>query len=149
MAIKKTGAGASAKTAPIRKEPRKPKPPLEKVVHQQVCTYLDLQYPDIIYQSDPSGARVTQGLRVEFARKCCKRYKVLDLTIMHPSKGCHGLVIEIKRDGEKLFKKDGTFVSEHVQEQAKTIDRLNSLGYYATFGIGFDECKGIIDNYLK
>jgi hypothetical protein len=29
------------------------------------------------------------------------------------------------------------------------IERLEAKGYRATFGIGFDEVKNIIDSYLK
>ena len=36
----------------------------EKDVHTAVCKYLDAQYPDVIYLSDPSGMRVTIGLQM-------------------------------------------------------------------------------------
>ncbi len=50
----------------------------EKEVHTAVCKYLDAQYPDVIYLSDPSGMRVTIGLQMELKRKRCKRYKIPD-----------------------------------------------------------------------
>lgn len=95
-----------------------------------------------------SGMRVSIGLRVEMQKKRCKGYCILDLLILHPSNGYHGLLIELKID--RPFKKDGTLKkSDHLTEQQKTISRLNELGYFATFGVGFDDCKNIIDKYLK
>ena len=75
----------------------------EKILHTQVCQYLDLQYPDVIYTSDMSGMRVSIGLRVEMKRKQCKKYVIPDLLILHPKKGYHGLLIEIKADKEDLY----------------------------------------------
>jgi len=61
-----------------------------------------------------------------------------------------GLFLELKREGVKVFKKDGkTFVNEHLKEQYETLTSLNEKGYYAVFAFGFDQAKNIIDNYLK
>lgn len=62
-----------------------------------------------------------------------------------------GLFIEIKKEGTKIFLKDGeTLVAdEHVREQAETLKKLRDRGYKAVFGIGFEECKKIIDEYLS
>ena len=121
----------------------------EKIIHQQVCDYLNLQYPNVIYTSDASGMRVSIGLRMELKRKRCKRFVIPDLIILHPSNGWHGLILEIKKDGEKLIKKDGEFKKGHISEQADTIGELTGLGYCAMFGIGFSDCKKIIDGYFK
>lgn len=122
----------------------------EKVIHQQVCDYLKLQYPYVYFQSDASGMRVTMGLRKELKKKR-SNHKILDLAILHPSP-CgtyHGLVIEVKVKVEDVFKKDGTLKKdEHLEEQQKSIDHLNKAGYKAAFGCGFDHCKNIIDKYF-
>jgi transposase len=121
----------------------------EKILHTQVCQYLDLQYPDVIYTSDMSGMRVSIGLRVEMKRKRCKKYVIPDLLILHPKKGYHGLLIEIKADKEDLYNKNGEMKKvDHLENQCKSLVQLNSLGYLATFSCGFKECKNIIDNYL-
>ena len=129
---------------------RKKKAPLEKNVHQQVCDYLSLQYQNVIFFSDASGMRVGMGLRMELKRKRCKKYKVPDLIIDHPSGPYHGLRIEVKRTQDEVFKKDGGLVSDkHIQEQAETLKEYTRLGYKAEFGCGFDHCKVIIDEYMK
>ncbi len=125
-------------------------PSLEKVIHSQLADYINLQFPDVIFLSDPSGMRLSVGLRNEVKRKRCRKYKIPDLIILHPSKGYKGLIIEVKATLEDVFKKDGTLkAGDHLKEQQKSIDRLNELGYLASFGPGFDYCKNLIDNYLK
>lgn len=71
-----------------------------------------------------------------------------DLQILEPRNGFHGLFIEIKRNGERVFKRDGTCASEHIANQKKWLDLLELRGYKTEFAIGFDECKKIIDDYF-
>ena len=61
----------------------------------------------------------------------------------------YGLYIEIKKDGEKLTKKDGSWRTPHIAEQAEMLERLRQAGYRAEFGVGFSECKQIIDEHLR
>ena len=122
----------------------------EKEVHTAVCKYLDAQYPDVIYLSDPSGMRVTIGLQMELKRKRCKRYKIPDLIILHPNKTYKGLVIEIKTHFSKVVTKSGDLRKDpHVKEQLRTLERLQALGYAGVFGCGFDHIKSFLDEYFK
>lgn len=51
---------------------------------------------------------------------------------------------------ESPFLKDGiTPKSEHVSGQQKSINDLRKKGYYANFGVGFEDCKKQIDEYLR
>lgn len=122
----------------------------EKQIHSQVCRYLDLQYPKVIYTSDSSGIRVSIGMAKALKSIRCKGYKIPDLIIMHPNKIYNGLIIEIKKDMSQIITKSGTFKKDkHVQEQLKTLKQLQSLGYASIFGCGFDHCKSIIDEYFN
>jgi hypothetical protein len=38
---------------------------------------------------------------------------------------------------------------EHLEEQRVVLEKLKSLGYETSFGVGFDECKRIVDEYLS
>jgi hypothetical protein len=61
----------------------------------------------------------------------------------------HGLFIELKKAGTRIYKKDGTLVSNaHIREQFDMLESLRQAGYKAEFAIGFDEAKNIIDEYL-
>lgn len=74
-----------------------------------------------------------------------------------------GLYVEIKKDGTKLkrdkdakkilkgetkIRKKGDWWDKHIEEQAQMLEKLRARGYKAEFGVGFDECKKIIDEYL-
>ena len=121
----------------------------EKIIHQQICTYMNLQYPNVIYTSDASGMRLTIGLRMEAKAKRCKNYVIPDLIILQPNHIYSGLVLEIKKSRNDLYKKDGSFLkSEHIEAQAKAISRMTDLGYFARFACGFDEAKAFIDEYM-
>lgn len=65
-----------------------------------------------------------------------------------PTKWLHGLYIELKKDGTRLKKKDGNWATEHIAEQAETLEQLRKEGYKAEFAIGFEQAKKIIDEYL-
>jgi hypothetical protein len=122
----------------------------EKQIHQQVCRYLDLQYPKVIYTSDSSGVRVSIGMAKALKSIRCKGYKIPDLIIMHPNKLYHGLIIEIKKDLSQIMTKSGTLKKDkHVQDQDVTLTELQRLGYAAIFGCGFKHCKSVIDEYFN
>lgn len=60
----------------------------------------------------------------------------------------NGLLIELKKEGTRLKKKDGSWATDHIAEQAGMLEMLESRGYKAVFAVGFDEAKSIIDEYL-
>lgn len=77
-----------------------------------------------------------------------------DLQIVQPSRGYYGLFIELKKDNTTIYLKIGPHKGEltsdpHIREQAMMLEHLNKLGYFARFGVGFDQCKRIIDWYLQ
>lgn len=132
---------------PIKKHSLKPK---EKNVHQQVCDFLKLQYPSVIFTSDASGMRCSMGLRMELKRKRCANYLIPDLLILEPRNGRCGLLIEIKRDKSEMYNKDGSYkFNPRIEEQRKSLIRLHELGYKTGFAFGFDHCVSVIKEYLK
>ncbi|MCX6222461.1 MAG: hypothetical protein NTZ69_15930 [Bacteroidia bacterium] len=125
------------------------KPASEKDLQRQICEYLKIRYPKIIFNSDMAGAmKLTMGQAIQIAKLRSSR-GFPDIVIYEPRRGYAGLFVELKKEGERIFKKDGSFSSDHVQEQHECITRLNLRGYRAMFAIGWDEAKTIIDDYLK
>lgn len=145
---------------------RIPKYNSEHNLYEQIARYLQLQYPNVIYRFDLSAdLKLTMGQAAKHKRLHSKR-GYPDLFIAEAkeikvktvlgggyslveTKPLGGLYIEIKKDGEKLTKKDGSWRTPHIAEQAEMLERLRQTGYKAEFGVGFDECKKIIDEYLR
>lgn len=123
----------------------------EALVHQQVCDYLRLQFRGVIFHSDfAAGIKLTINQASKRKRLNSSR-AFPDLLICEPRNGYHGLFIEIKDDGIKTHLKDGVTLvaNEHIREQAEMLSALRERGYKAEFGIGFNGCKAIIDEYLE
>lgn len=117
--------------------------------HVQVAKYIKEKYPEVIFLSTLNGVRMPIGLAVQCAAIQSGR-GLPDIIILEAKGKFHGLCIELKRSGEKLFKKDGvTFITPHVAEQDQVLQRLAKKGYYTTFSIGFIAAKTVIDLYMN
>jgi hypothetical protein len=121
----------------------------EENVQLQVSRYLQTQYPDIIFFSESSGVRLTMGQAKKLKAMRSTDCKLPDMIILEPRGKYKGLLIELKRDGERVFKADGSPYAGHEFEQWRTLNRLTEKGYFASFAIGFDAAKKIIDNYMN
>ena len=121
----------------------------ERTLHRAVCDYIRLQYPNVIFNSDLSGAgKLTIGQAT--ALKALRSERGFpDLVIYEPRNDYYGLFLELKKDGTKLWKKSRVGATPHIEEQAQMLTKLEDKGYKAEFAVGFDEAKTIIDNYLK
>ena len=121
----------------------------EKQLHKAVCKYLRLQFPKVMFNSDLSGAtKMTIGQAVQI-KKLRSNRGWPDIFIPEPRGESHGLWLELKAEGTKLYKKNGDFVSDHVAEQNECMLKLIERGYEAYFAIGFDNAKMLIDEYLN
>lgn len=128
----------------------------EANVQLQVCKYLKLQYPNVIFTCDlASGMNLGKWIGGMNARMRSSR-GLPDLFIAHVKNVTSedyvdvkcGLFIELKKSSARL-KKGGIAKSPHHDEQEAILERLNKQGYMAEFACGFDEAKKIIDEYLN
>jgi hypothetical protein len=122
--------------------------PTEKEIHVNICEYLRMQYPDVLFTSDASGLRVSMGVIMEVKRKSCN-YKIPDLLILHRNSQYNGCFIEIKRSIGDLYLKSGKLKNDHVKAQEQCLFMLREQGFYAEFGIGFDNTIQQIEKYLN
>ena len=121
----------------------------EKDLQINICRWLKMQYPEVIFTSESSGLRLTIGQARSLAKQRSGK-GFPDLMIFEPRGDYHGLFIELKREGEKVFRRDGQIRSDaHLQDQYSVINRLNDKGYLAGFAIGFDEARALITKYMK
>lgn len=129
----------------------------ELELQAQVADYIRLQYPTVIFHSDfGSGIKLTMGQAIKQKRLNGGRRAWPDMFIAEVKavddarKVCFGLFIELKKEGTRIFKKDGTLVSDtHIREQFDMLHDLRARGYAAEFACGFDEAKKLIDDYMK
>lgn len=119
----------------------------EAILQQQVCDYLRVKYPHILFRSDfAAGIKMTMGQAAKHKRLQSVRAWP-DLFIARPQNEYAGLFIELK--AVNIYKKDGGLLkNEHLQEQAEVLARLNMLGYRAEFAVGLEQAKTLIDDYL-
>lgn len=136
----------------------------EENLQIMVADYLRLQYPNVLFHSDyGSGLKLTIGQaakqkRLNGGRRAWPDMFIAEQKHWHYDSPCReacddncfaGLFIELKKDGTRLKKKDDSWASEHIAEQADMLEKLREAGYKAEFAVGFDEAKKIIDEYLS
>ena len=121
----------------------------EQDLQLAVCRYIGIQYPRVIFFSEPSGLRVSIG-QAMLLKKMRSHGKLPDMFLAVPNGKYHGFFIELKIEGTTIFKRNGEMVAcERIREQFKTLSTLYDLGYAACFGVGFDDVKKKIDKYMK
>lgn len=121
----------------------------ESDLQVMVADYLRLRYPSVLFHSDfGSGIKLTQGQAMKQKRQNGGRRGWPDMFVAEPRGRWKGLFIELKKEGTRVFKKNGDFASEHIAEQNIMLIDLSARGYCAEFAVGFDEAKKLIDDYL-
>ena len=129
----------------------------EKMLYELLAKYLQTCYPGVIYRFDlAADMKLTRGQAARHKRLHPYR-GYPDLFIAEPrtvrkdgDKFYYaGLMIELKKAGTRIYRKDGRLVSDaHIREQFDMLEQLRQRGYMAEFACGFDEAKKIIDEYL-
>ena len=122
-------------------------------MHQQVCDYLKLRYPQVIFRTDfASGLKLPPAVAALHSRlQSDKSWP--DLQIAEPSHVLYGnysnLYIELKAPDVVLYKQDGKLrKNPHIEAQAEMLQKLRDRGYKAEFAVGFDAARKLIDEYL-
>jgi hypothetical protein len=125
----------------------------EESLQRQVCHYIRLQYPHVIFRSDyASGLRLTVNqARIHKSLQSGRAWP--DLFIYYPRKvggrQYAGMALELKKTGTVIKLKNNKLTSNpHIQEQYYMLQSLEKVGYWADFGIGIDDCINKIDYYM-
>lgn len=135
--------------ADFRKSMKKARTKNEENLQLMVCRYIRTAYPDVIFTADSSGIKLNMGQAMKMKSMKSSDSKFPDLMIFEPRGNFKGLFLELKRDGEKVYQKNGLPYSGHITEQWKTLKRLKVKGYFAEFAIGFTHAQQLIDAYMK
>ena len=132
----------------------------EEILQKMVCEFLSIKYPDVLFNVDLSGIRLTPG-QAKKAAKLRSGRAFPDMVIYEPNANYNGLFFEFKK--ESPFKANGELKKQkayrtvkgvkiefdHLQEQQEMINKLSDRNYLAMFVWDFDTAKEIIKDYLK
>lgn len=127
---------------------------LEEDIHLRACRYLKTHHKEVDFLTDFSA-----GMRMSIGQ--AKKRKAMnsgrgwpDITILKPSRGYYGLLVDIKKDNTSIYvtrgaRKGELVADEHIREQAAFMERMNSLGYLARFAVGYKQFTELVDWYLE
>lgn len=122
----------------------------EYQIYKDIALYMKMQYPNVLYHFDPTGLNLskTQSGMLK-AIQGGRGWPDLFIAQQSFQGEYKGLFIEVKAEGTKLFKKNGEPIDIHISEQLECGKRLRARGYQSAICVGWDECKRVIDQYLK
>ena len=122
----------------------------EANIATNIAKWLRTQYPKVIYRYDIADMKLTipQRNRMKALQGETRGYP--DLFLAEPKNGFHGLYVELKKDYASVFKKDGSYKKDdHIQEQAEFHKVLRDKGYQVVWGLGFEDTKDKIKEYMS
>ena len=133
----------------------------EELLHLKVCDYLRKNYPNVLFRTDFSSGMKMSPWQAAKHKKFQKSRAWPDLFIAESgvvkfkegplivNLRKNGMFLELKADGVKLYKKDGTLrKNKHIEEQAEMLEKLRNGNYYAEFAIGYEDAIKQIHEYL-
>jgi hypothetical protein len=121
----------------------------EESLHIAICRYLYGSHPEVIFNTDLSGIRLTMGQasKVKWMRSS---NSFPDLFIIEKRGEWAGLFIELKSRDAKLLRKDGFLCSDpHLRDQNDMLNKLEDRGFLARFCQGYDQTVSFIEWYLS
>lgn len=122
----------------------------EADVHKAIVQYLSLIDSSLIVVSDPNGIRLTIGQATQLKKiRLPHAGGHPDILVLRSNSDYNGLFIEVKKEGTKVYTKNGTHYSEHLKKQDELHIRLRKEGWFGGFAIGFDSAKRMIDEYFN
>lgn len=156
--------------------PRRFKQHHEENLQVRVCNYIRRTYPHVIFCSDyAAGLNLTDyqrqqmmAMRSDDGQPDISIDQAVDRVMKNgETKHFHGLRIELKADGVKIYKRDGktlrkspytrTYIrrgkkfiksGDHLAEQAAMLQKYNREGYLGRFCVGYDIAIKLIDWYM-
>jgi len=121
----------------------------ERRIHKRVVNYLRHSYPEVRFHTSLDGEAMGHHQRIHVnALQYGQGFPDL---MVYKGSGQHvGLALEIKKDNESPYKRDGTLKSgSHYVAQEGWIRYLRSQGWRAEFGVGYSQCIDIITEYFE
>lgn len=123
-------------------------------------------WPQAIVVGDPIGLITNDNMRIAAMATRSEKGNP-DITIIYPSRGFVGMVIEHKKEGTVLKNKDGSWrkqtytrkyrkggklyisTGDHIAEQVATLYKYKDNGFFGCFTIGRYSLKRRIDWFFE
>lgn len=125
----------------------------EENVQRRVATYIRREFPGVEFHSDyAAGLKLTENqARIRKSLNSGRGWS--DMFIAYPSRGYHGLFLELKKDDVAIYvtrgpRKGQLVASQQIEIEAAFLEKMNSLGYLARFTVGYTKAITLIDWYL-
>ena len=131
---------------------------VESRLSEDVAKYLKAK--NITYRYDIADMKLTMQQAVRMKKLQMNQRGYPDLFICKPVGKYSGLYIELKKNREEVFKKDGGYkqkkvyknkiaIYDHIQEQVKCQEKLRENGYCVVWGFGLKDTIEKIETYLE
>lgn len=129
----------------------------EEKLQQVLCRLIRLQHPKAQFNSDSSGIKLSIGQAKQMQSVKSGR-GFPDFVLYVRRMGFGALFLELKKEGENPYKKDGTLKAsrvvtkdgrQHLQLQQEKILQLREAGYFAAFVVGLDNAIKAVEAYMK
>ena len=120
--------------------------PSESLEQEAIVEWLNyhIVLKDYFFKTNNEGKRSeVQGNRL---KRQGLRPGVSDIFIYYPCSGYHGLFLEVKRNKKYSLSEQST--STWIAQE-KFLNIVKSIGYSGERCYGFDDCKRIIEAYLR
>lgn len=162
----KSPAAAADSDPPVTKQRKRPERHEDRL-QVRIARYIKNNYPDVIFFCDSGAGADLSDTQRKVMMSSRSDDGMCDMVIDEPSRGYHGLRLELKTEGTNIYKKDGktlraqkysrtTWVrgkpfiksGDHLQDQAAMIKKYRAKGYMACFAVGYDDACNKIDKYL-
>lgn len=122
----------------------------ERIIQRNITRWLNNEHSSIDFYNDWSaGAFLTHGQNTARAAMASDNGWV-DMFFPEPRNGHCGLFIELKKEGVRVYLKDGVTLcaDPQIQKEGEFLRRQRQKGYKAEFAVGEEATKRLICEYM-
>lgn len=120
--------------------------PRETIELMQLCEWMKIQHPKLLFTCDFIGMQLPIYVAIRMVKMRSAKWP--DLFIAYPCGQYHGIFIEFKASGTKIYNKKGEYATQHMKEQGDVLKQLRELGYIAEMIVGFDNAVKFINKTM-
>lgn len=116
----------------------------------QLMAWVKSRYTEVLCETDIAGLNISKHNASKLYAQRQPRKGWPDIRIYERKGDYTMLMIEYKRTGADILKKDGTLrQTQHLTEQAKLHERLRQQGVCVGFVVGLDNAKKAVQYYMS